>query len=275
MLFVDRKGRKYLVELKVGVGYHTHLGEVAPSDLIGQVEGSRLTTSKGHKLLAVKPTLADHTLLMPRTATVIYPKDLGAILVLADIYPGARVLEAGSGSGAVTIALMRAVGEQGMVFSYDVRTDMLDRARSNVARVLPHLANVTFREGDVSEGFEERDLDRVVLDLPEPWRVVPHASERLVPGGILLSFVPTILQSHELDKALKGQRTFDMIETVEVMLRPWSIGGRSVRPDHRMARHTGFITTSRRCAPLPERDYDAGENAIEVDGESDSYTNSF
>ena len=269
VLFVDRKARKYLVELRADVNYHTHLGEVALSDLIGEDEGIRLTTSKGHRLLAVKPTLADQTLYMPRTATVVYPKDLGAILVLADIFPGARVLEAGSGSGAVTIALMRAVGDRGSVFSYDLRTDMIARARSNVVRFLPHLSNVTFREGDVSQGFEERDLDRIILDLPEPWHIVPHASEGLVPGGILLSFVPTILQVHEQDKALKGQGTFDLVETVEVMLRPWSIGGRSVRPDHRMARHTGFITTARRCSPIPERK-EEGEAAVDQAAGPDS-----
>ena len=254
------------MELTASGRFHSHLGEFAHSELIGSEVGTRLTTVQGHKLLALKPTMADFITLMPRIATVVYPKDLGAVLVYGDIFPGARVLEAGSGSGAVTIALMRAVGERGHVTSYDIRPDMIQRALSNVRKVLPHMSNITFKTGDVSEGFEERDLDRIVLDLPEPWHVVPHASERLAPGGIFLSFLPTIMQVHELNQALKSQGTFAMIETMEVLVRPWSVGGRSVRPDHRMVGHTGFITTARRCAPpLPQAENDGGTDASPKD----------
>ena len=250
-LIIDRRGRQYLTELSSSGAFHSHLGNFAHSELIGSEEGARVTTSNGHSLLALKPTMADFTRQMPRIATVVYPKDLGAIIIYGDIFPGARVLEAGAGSGAVTIALARAVGDRGKVISYDVRQDMLDRARANVDAMPDDRSTVCFKLGDVYEGIDEAALDRIVLDLPEPWHVVPHASDALVPGGLLLSFLPTILQVHDLVQALRQERTFDVIETMEILLRPWSVGGRSVRPAQRMVAHTGFITTARRCSPRP------------------------
>lgn len=248
-LVVDRRGRRYLVRLASQGSFHTHLGHFRHESLIGRPEGTWVTTSKDHRLLAVKPTMADFIREMPRIATIVYPKDLGAIIVYGDLFPGARVLEAGSGSGALTIALTRAVGTGGMVVSYDVREDMTARARQNVDAMMPDHSWLTFKNGDVYEGFEETELDRVVLDLPEPWQVVPHASTALVPGGIFLSFVPTVLQFHELTQALKGNRSFELIETMEVLMRPWEVAGRAVRPSHRMVGHTGFITTARKCSP--------------------------
>ena len=248
-LVIDRKGRRYLVRLAGPSTFHTHLGNFPHADLIGRDEGVRVLTSKGHALLAIKPTVADFTRQMPRIATVVYPKDLGAIIIYGDVFPGARVLEAGTGSGAVTIALTRAVGERGRVFSYDVHPDMIERAMANVEAILPDHSNLNVKVGDVYQGIDESDIDRVVLDLPEPWQVVPHASKALVPGGIFLSFLSTVLQFHELTKALREEETFDMIETVEVLVRPWSVAGRSVRPAQRMVSHTGFITTARKCSP--------------------------
>ncbi len=269
-LLVDRKGRYYLVHLQASRTFYSHMGQFPHSELIGRQEGTRVTTNKGQRLLALKPTLAEFTLHMPRTATVVYPKDLGMVLVYGDIFPGARVLEAGTGSGALTITLMRAVGERGHVVSYDVREDMLERARANIGTALPGYANVTLKLGDVSQGFEEDDLDRVVLDLPEPWHVVPHAAEKLAPGGVFLSFLPTVLQVHELAEALKAQRTFDLIETFEVLLRPWEVGGRSVRPAHRMVAHTGFITTARKCEPRPlAQEQEPGPGPVEEQESAD------
>ena len=253
-LFLDRKGRRYLVKLDSSASFHSHLGNFGHAELLGKEEGTRLTTSKGHSLLVLKPTLADFTRLMPRIATVVYPKDLAAIVSYGDIFPGARVLEAGTGSGALTITLLRAVGESGRVISYDVRPDMTERARANVGSIFPDHPQLTFKLGDVYDGFEEDALDRVVLDLPEPWHVVPHASRALVPGGMFISFVPTVMQFHDLTRALRAERTFDMIETMEVLVRPWSVGGRSVRPSQRMVSHTGFITTARRCSLLHSGD---------------------
>ena len=237
------------MRLHASGNFESHLGAFAHADLIGNEEGTWVTTASGHKLLAVKPTMADYIIKMPRIATVVYPKDLGAVLVYGDIFPGARVLEAGAGSGALTMALMRAVGEHGHVISYDVRADMIERALANVGAMFPDHPNLSIKQVDVYDGFEEDNLDRIVLDLPEPWHVVPHASERLVPGGIFLSLLPTILQVHELTQALNGQRTFGLIETFEVLLRPWAVGGRSVRPAQQMVGHTVFVTTARRCSP--------------------------
>jgi len=250
-LMVDRRGRRYLVRLRSSASFDTHIGSVPHDELIGKEEGTWATTSRGHHLIALKPLMADFSREMPRIATVVYPKDLGAILVYGDIFPGARVLEAGSGSGSLTIALLRAVGEAGQVFSYDVRQDMLRQTLANVDSFVPRHDNLTLKIGDVYQGFEEDDLDRIVLDLPEPWQVVPHASEKLVPGGVFVSFLPTILQVHELTQELRRQKTFELIETIEILMRPWSVAGRSVRPSHRMIGHTGFITTARKCAPRP------------------------
>ena len=258
-LVVDRRGRRYLVKLDASAGFNSHLGNFPHESLIGQPEGTRTVTSRDHVLLAFKPTMADFTLKMPRIATVVYPKDLGAIIVYGDLFPGARVLEAGCGSGAMTIALTRAVGPQGSVVTYDVREDMIDRARQNVDSMMPDHSWLTFKHGDVYEGFEETELDRVLLDLPEPWHVVPHALKALVPGGILLSFLPTVVQFHELTQALKADRSFELIETLEVLMRPWDVAGRSVRPSHRMVGHTGFITTARKCSPRQPSDPDDDE----------------
>lgn len=267
-LFVDRRGRLYLVRLEVGKTFSSHLGGLSHADVIGKEPGARLETNRGHRLLAVRPTMADFTRLMPRLATVVYPKDLGAILVMGDIFPGARVLEAGSGSGALTIALARAVGEHGSVVSYDVRADMLERARANLAAGLPGWTNVTFKQGDVCEAIEETGLDRIVLDLPEPWRAVPRVEGALARGGILLSYLPTILQVHELCRTLRDQRTFDLLETVEVLVRPWEVGNRSVRPGHRMVAHTGFITTARRCEHKPLDEGEGNERSDVQETES-------
>ena len=250
-LVMDRKGRTYLVQLRGSGEFQSHVGKFPHADLIGMEEGTWVTMASGHKLMAVKPTLADFTRMMPRIATVVYPKDLGAILVYGDIFPGARVLEAGAGSGALTMTLVRAVGEGGRVISYDVRADMIERASHNVGSLFPNHSNLTLKLGDVYEGIDEDDLDRIILDLPEPWHVVPHASKKLVPGGIYLSFLPTILQVHELTRALTQLKTFEMIDTFEVLVRQWSVGDRSVRPQHQMIGHTGFITTARKCSSRP------------------------
>jgi tRNA (adenine57-N1/adenine58-N1)-methyltransferase len=254
-LIIDRRGRRYLITLKDAKSDQNHLGTFNHDDIIGKPEGGRIWTSKGHLLIVVKPGMADFIREMPRIATVVYPKDIGAIITYGDIFPGARVLEAGTGSGAVTIALARAVGERGEIFTYDLREDMTKRAQQNLSAMVPEHPQVTFKNGDVYEGIPETDLDRIVLDLPEPWHVVPHAVEALVPGGIMVSFLPTVLQIHELVKALEDANTFGLIETTEIFMRTWSVKGRSVRPDHRMIGHTGFITTARKTehyTPAPK-----------------------
>jgi tRNA (adenine57-N1/adenine58-N1)-methyltransferase len=248
---VDRKDRFYALTLKRGKVFQ-HSGEtLAHDDLIGKPEGIRVILSRGTRMTVLRPTLAENVLKMPRGAQVIYPKDLGIILMWSDIYPGARVLEAGAGSGALTMTLLRAVGEKGRVFSYEVREDFAKRAEENVRQFLGEVDHWQLHHRDITEGIIEQELDRIILDLPEPWRLVSHAEKALRSGGILLSYLPTVPQVQQLVEELRANRSFDFIETIETLLRSWNIDGRSVRPDHRMVAHTGFITTARKITNQP------------------------
>jgi tRNA (adenine57-N1/adenine58-N1)-methyltransferase len=186
---------------------------------------------------------------MPRGPQIIYPKDLGNILILADIFPGATVVEAGLGSGALTSALLRAVGTDGRVITYEVNEATVPKALSNVRAVIPEPSNLVVNIGDIYEGINERQVDRVVLDVPEPWQAVTGVGDALVMGGIFLSFLPTILQVHQLVEELQQDSRFQLIETVETLLRSWHVTQRSVRPSHRMVAHSGFLTTAVRCEP--------------------------
>jgi tRNA (adenine57-N1/adenine58-N1)-methyltransferase len=196
---------------------------------------------------AVRPTLAELILKMPRGAQVIYPKDLGPILMLADVFPGARVLEAGVGSGALSMTLLRMGAD---VVGYELREDFSNRARTNVVAFLGAevLDRYRIEVRDIYDGIDETGLDRVILDLPEPWRVVKHAELALQAGGILVSYLPTIMQVAQLREAL-DHSGFGMAETIEVLQRSWHIEGQSVRPDHRMVAHTGFLTAARLLVP--------------------------
>ena len=244
VLLVDAKERRYLLHLVAGATFHTHAGILAHDEVIGRPEGSTVEASTGRTFLVLRPTLADIVLKMPRGAQVIYPKDLGAILMAADIAPGQRVLEAGVGSGALSMALLRAGAS---VVGYEIREDFANRARTNVAAAVGQGADYRVELRDVTEGIEEAGLDRVLLDLPEPWRVLPHAATALRSGGILLAYLPTINQTAQLRDAL-SHGPFGMAETLEVLHRTWHVEARSVRPDHRMVGHTGFLTTARRLA---------------------------
>lgn len=250
VLLVDSKKRRHLVTLQAGGQFHTHAGVVEHSALIGHEEGMTVRTTMGARLVAVRPTLAEFVLKMPRGAQVIYPKDLGPILILADMYPGARVLESGIGSGALTSTLLRAVGSTGHVYGYEIRDDFASRAQRNVEAFLGPDQPLSVEVRDVYEGIELESLDRIVLDLPEPWRVVKHAVTALRPGGILLAYLPTIGQVARLREEL-GDSAFGMCESLEVMQRTWHVDGQSIRPDHRMVAHTGFLTHARLLAPAP------------------------
>jgi tRNA (adenine57-N1/adenine58-N1)-methyltransferase len=243
VLLLDRKARRYLITLSEGGEFHTHAGPVAHADLIGREEGITVRSTAGSRFIAVRPTLAEFVLKMPRGAQVIYPKDLGQILLMADIFPGARVLEAGVGSGALSMTMLRAGAE---IVGYELRADFAARARANVESFLGPDAAGRFRveERDVYDGIDEAGLDRVVLDLPEPWRVVKHAEGAMRLGGIFLSYVPSVTQVAQLRDAL-AESAFGMASTVEVMLRGWYVEGQAVRPDHRMVGHTGFLTSAR------------------------------
>jgi tRNA (adenine57-N1/adenine58-N1)-methyltransferase len=196
------------------------------------------------------PTLAQFVMHMQRTGQIIYPKDMAVILVWADVFPGARVVEGGTGSGAMTMALARAVGSEGQVFSYEVREDVARRAEKNVIRFLGKTGQVMFRSADIYAGIQETGVDRIILDVPEPWNVVEHACIALKPGGLLASYLPTILQVRRLVDTLQNSPSFCCEQTIEVLIRPWNVDGMSVRPVHRMVAHTGFIVTAC-CRELP------------------------
>jgi tRNA (adenine57-N1/adenine58-N1)-methyltransferase len=252
VLLVDRKGRTYLVRLRSGRSFQSHAGVVDHDCVIGLLEGSEVQARRGEgdtlgekrnpaKYLAIRPRLADLVINMPRGAQVIYPKDLGAILMAADVFPGAGVLEAGVGSGALSMTLLRAGAR---VTGYEIRADFAEHALKSVHEALGSHEGYEVVERDIYEGIAEAGLDRIVLDLPEPWRVVAHAEAALVPGGIICAYLPSINQTAELRAALAAS-AFGLPETFEVLHRTWHIEGRSVRPDQRMVAHTGFITTAR------------------------------
>ena len=251
-LLIDRKARRYMITLAEGETYHCHLGRLFHDDMIGSTVGGWYRTDKSHTLLAVRPSLGDFVRQMPRGPQIIYPKDLGNIVNFADIFPGATVIEGGLGSGALTSALLRAVGVTGKVINYEIDESVLPKAMRNIERVTPDTANLEVKIGDIYQGIDERGVDRVVLDVPEPWQAVPGIGDSLVMGGILLSFVPTILQVQRLVLALEDDGRFQMIESLETMLRTWHVTERSVRPDHRMIAHSGFLTTAVRCEPKPD-----------------------
>ena len=248
-LLLDRKSRRYLVTLAPEQVFHSHLGRLAHDGLIGNSVGGWYRTDRGHTLLAVRPTLGDFVRQMPRGPQIIYPKDLGNIIAFADVFPGATVVESGLGSGALTAALLRAVGESGRVITYEIDESVVPRAMQNIRRVIPNPANLTVKVADVYRSIEEEQVDRVVLDLPEPWQAVDAVARALVMGGIVISFLPTVLQVHQLTGQLQADGRFQLIETVETLLRPWHVTERSVRPAHRMVAHSGFLTTAVRCRP--------------------------
>jgi tRNA (adenine57-N1/adenine58-N1)-methyltransferase len=242
VLLVDTKERRYLVTMQPGAQFHTHAGIVDHDDVIGRDEGVYAIASNGRRFLVLRPTLADVVVKMPRGAQVIYPKDLGAILMAADIGPGMRVLEAGVGSGALSMTILRAGAS---VIGYELREDFAQRARENVTAMLGDEVDYRIEIRDVTAGIDERGLDRILLDMPEPWNVVEHAEQALRPGGILLSYLPTINQTWQLRESM-NKFGFGLAETTEILRRTWHIEDRSVRPDHRMVAHTGFLTSARR-----------------------------
>jgi tRNA (adenine57-N1/adenine58-N1)-methyltransferase len=247
VLLVDAKGRRYLVTLTEGKEFQTHAGVLPHEAIAGRPEGSEVVMSKGRQRFRVfRPTLSEYVLSMPRGAQVIYPKDLGPMLMLADVGPGARVLESGVGSGALSMTMLRAGAE---IVGYELREDFAARAAKNVRSFLGPEVEDRYRIEirDCYDGIDEEQLDRVVLDLPEPWQVAPHATEALRPGGILLAYTPSIIQVTQLTETLRGH-PFTEISTTEVLNRTWHVEGAAVRPDHRMVAHTGFLTRARLLA---------------------------
>ncbi len=252
----DPKGRLHTITLNPGSQFHTHRGLFGHDELIGRPEGWVVRNTAGVDYLALRPLLADYVLSMPRGAAVVYPKDAGQIVAMGDIFPGARVVEAGVGSGALTMSLLRAVGDGGRVYSFERRADFATIARANVeaffgtAHPAWHLTVADLVEGLTSwleeESFEP--VDRVVLDMLAPWECLDAVGRVLAPGGVLVCYVATATQLSRLAEALRGHGGYTEPSAWESMVRGWHLEGLAVRPQHRMVGHTGFLMTSRRMA---------------------------
>jgi tRNA (adenine57-N1/adenine58-N1)-methyltransferase len=248
----DPKGRSHLITLRAGATFHTHRGALSHDDIIGGPDGNVVSSGGGTPYVVFRPLLADYTLAARRGAAVIYPKDAAQIVAFADVFPGARVLEAGAGSGALSCWLLRAVGDNGTVVSVERRPDFAEIARRNVGQFFggaPAAWQLVIGEFGRAPDPGFTDFDRVILDMLAPWDCVPAAAEALVPGGLACCYVATTTQLSRTVEALRGHGAFDEPAAWETLTRGWHVDGLAVRPDHRMVGHTGFLVTARRLAP--------------------------
>ncbi len=246
----DPKGKMYTFTITPGKEWHTHKGWIVHNDLIGLPEGSVVSTSAGLKFTAFKPLLGDFVLSMPRGATIVYPKDAAMIVGVADVFPGAKVIEAGVGSGALSISLLRAIGAEGKLSSFERREDFADIARENVRTYFGELPpQWSLSVGSVQESTTDKKYDRVILDMLAPWECISYASEVLRPGGVFLAYVATTTQLSATAEALKENGSFTEPLSSETIVRDWHHEGLAVRPMQRMIGHTGFLIVSRRMAP--------------------------
>jgi len=251
-LLIDSKGRHFLLKLESGRTFQFHNGAVPHDDLIGAADGSWVVSTGNARLLLLRPRLADFILKMKRGAQVVYPKDLGPILVYADIAPGMTVLEAGTGSGALTLALSRAVGPDGRVVTVERRDDHAAHARKTLERFFGEMPeNVDMRIGDVAEVVADVLPTRIVLDLPEPWHTIEAAATHQPDGAVLAAYLPTVPQVQATVEKARGLGVFAEIEVIEFLMREWNVDGRSVRPEHSMIGHTGFLIFMRKVADEP------------------------
>ncbi len=246
VILVDPKGEEHQITLTPGKPFGTHKGNILHDDIIGKPDGSMAWTARGTGYRVFRPTFNQFILNLKRHAQIIYPKDIGPILLWADIFPGATVLEAGIGWGALTIKLLEAVGPEGRIISYEIREDFAESGKKTVSRFLGECPNLEVKMRDIYRGIEETDVDRIILDLPEPWHVVPHAGDALVPGGILLSYLPSTVQVKQLVERVEETGSFTEPEVFEVIHRPWHVKGLSVRPVQWMFSHSAFLIVCRK-----------------------------
>ncbi|MBC7630083.1 tRNA (adenine-N1)-methyltransferase [Aeromicrobium sp.] len=246
----DPKGRKHNVKLEEGKAFSTKKGQISHDDMLGHPEGIVIESSMGADYQVFRPLLFEYVVSMPRGAAIIYPKDAGQIVTMADIYPGARVVEAGAGSGSLTSYLLRAIGPEGTLGSYEIREDFAEDVIRNVGQVAgPDVPGWTLTVGDVRQVITETEIDRLILDMVDPWTCIPMAAERLVPGGIVCAYVATTTQLSLFVETVRQDGGFTEPHAWETMQRDWHLEGLSVRPDHKMIGHTAFLVTARRMAP--------------------------
>jgi len=266
VLFIDSKEREYLRTLRPGTRMHIRSGFIAADEVIGTPEGRQVENSGRETFLVLRPTYASLIPNLPRRAQVIYPKDVGTILLWGDIAPGVRVIEVGTGPGALSMALLRAVGPTGELISYEIRPDFAEMAQANVRQFFGEAPNWTVKLADARAGISERDADRMVIDLAEPWTLLPAAQQALRPGAVLIAYVPTVLQVKQfVDQARVSG--FGAVHITETLLRPWHVRGLSIRPEHRMVAHTGFVTICRRLVETPQRQPAAADPADDANAE--------
>lgn len=246
VIIKDRKGKTYLQKLVKNGRFQTHLGLLKHSDIVGKEEGAALVTSSGEEVTVFYPTLNEFIQKMGRKTAIIQPKDIGFIIMGVDLKPGDKVLEAGTGSGALLLALSRYVGKDGIVYSYDNRPELQEIAVKNLDKFYGGVpGNVVLKHKDIISGIDEENLDAVILDFSEPWCAISEIVRALRPGGKMASYLPTIIQVERLVKELQATEMFVDVESYELLLRPWQIKGFSVRPLHRIIGHTGFLVFAR------------------------------
>jgi tRNA (adenine57-N1/adenine58-N1)-methyltransferase len=247
----DAKGRRYTLRLTTGAEFHTHRGAIAHDTVIGLPDGSVIKSANGDPFLALRPLLTDYVLSMPRGAQVIYPKDAAQIVHEGDVFPGARVLEAGAGSGALSCSLLRAVGSDGQLISYETREDHAEHARRNVETFFGEApGNWQLIIGDVADAdLASGAIDRVVLDMLAPWEVLDTVARLLAAGGVLMVYVATVTQLSRVVEALREQQCWTEPQAWETLRRGWNVVGLAVRPEHNMRGHTAFLVSARRLAP--------------------------
>lgn len=253
VLFIDRKEREYLRALRPGARVHIRGGTIPADELIGHAEGRVVYNTAQEPFLMLRPSFAQLIPNLPRKAQVIYPKDIGPILLWGDIYPGATVIEVGTGPGALSMALLRAIGPAGRLISYEVRADHAEMAQTNVRQFYGEAPNWSVKIADVMDGIEERDVDRLTVDLAEPWHLLPAAAAALRPGGLILGYVPTVLQVKQFVDNLRVHGGFAAVQSFETLQRFWHVKNLSIRPEHRMVAHTGFIVVARRVVEAEMR----------------------